>query len=285
MTTTTRKSASHNRSNIPDRLTIIDIVKDAATVIMSLRKGDLIAETKPDGSLVTAVDQEIQRQLKRILMAKWPEYGFIGEEMRHVDQVKACTQSEHGYWVLDPLDGTTNFTAGFLFFGVSLALIIDSLPVLAVTYDPVRDECFSAQLGKGAFLNGQPMTCPVTKDLSDCVANVDYKRLVVDLSTRLVRCPPYRSQRNLGSSVLEWCWLADGRIQLYLHGGQKIWDFSAGFLILREAGGAATSLSGLPLDCSNLRKRSIVAAVNQHLLTQWVEWIDANSNILQSAQF
>ncbi len=286
MPTMNSDSASNkNMSNIPDVATVIDVVKDAATLIVSLRKRSLILDVKMDGSLVTEVDQEIQNKLKRILFSNWPEYGFIGEEMAHVDQVRICQQSERGYWVLDPLDGTTNFAAGFLFFGVSLALVVDGSPVLAVIYDPVRDECFSAQLGQGACLNGNPMTCPNGQHLSDCIANVDYKHLVSDLSARLVRCPPYRSQRNLGSSVLEWCWLAAGRIQLYLHGGQKLWDFSAGYLILRESGGAATSLSGLPLDCSKLRKRSVVAAVNQPLLNQWVEWIDANSDILQSARF
>jgi fructose-1,6-bisphosphatase/inositol monophosphatase family enzyme len=85
--------------------------------------------------------------------------------------------------------------------------------------------------------------------------------------------------------VLEWCWLAAGRIQLYLHGGQKLWDFAAGYLILLEAGGAATTLSGMPLDCSKLRKRSVVAAVNKDLLDQWEEWINTNSEISQSAPF
>ncbi len=291
MSTITARSVS----NIPDLLTLTEIVKKTATALLSkggipLRNGGLAPNIKRpaiklDGSLVTEVDQRIQNQLKRTLISKWPQYGFIGEEMKHAEQVKTCEQSEHGYWVVDPLDGTTNFTAGFLFFGVSLALVIDGLPILAVIYDPVRDECFSAQLGQGAFLNGKPMTCPHTKSLRDCIANVDYKRLVGDLAAQLVRCPPYRSQRNLGSSVLEWCWLASGRIQLYLHGGQKLWDFSAGYLILQEAGGMATSLSGLPLDCSKLRKRSVVAAVNQQLLDQWVEWIDANSDISQSALF
>ncbi len=269
----------------PDRLTIIKIVKQAASKIAELNKQWTTPEVKSDGGFVTVVDREIQNYLKKILLSRWPQFGFIGEEMDHTDQVKTCEQSADGYWVLDPLDGTTNFTAGFLFYGVSLALVRSGLPVLAVIYDPVRDECFSAQLGKGAFLNGNIMTCPDTANLSDCIANIDYKRLVGDLSSQLVRSPPFRSQRNLGSSVLEWCWLAAGRIQLYLHGGQKIWDFSAGYLILQEAGGAATSLSGMPLDCSKLRKRSVVAAVNQQLLDQWVDWINANSDISQSAPF
>ncbi len=238
-----------------------------------------------DGSLVTGVDQGIQRYLMQELNTRWPQFGFIGEEMPHDDQVRVCEHSKRGFWVLDPLDGTTNFASGFLFFGISLALVIEEHPVLAIIYDPVRDECFTAQKGRGAFINGKPLVCPDTGVLSDCIANIDYKRLVGDLSSQLVRCPPYRSQRNLGSSVLEWCWLAAGRIQLYLHGGQKLWDFAAGSLILHEAGGVATSLSGQPLDCSKLRKRSVVAAVNTGLLDQWVDWIDSNSYISQSSRY
>jgi myo-inositol-1(or 4)-monophosphatase len=269
----------------PDLAELIEIVKESGALIPLLYKGGAVLERKLDGSLVTEVDQGIQQHIKSVLFAKWPQYGFIGEEMTHRSQVEVSESSKRGYWVLDPLDGTTNFTAGFLFYGISLALVVDSAPIVAVVFDPVRDECFSASRGKGAFLNGQYMRSPDTSDLADCVANVDYKRLVGDLAAQLVRCPPFRSQRNLGASVLEWCWLAAGRIQLYLHGGQKLWDFSAGYLILLEAGGAATSLSGLPLDCGSLRKRSVVAAVNPALLESWVEWIDANSDVSQSAPF
>ena len=91
-----------------------------------------------------------------------------------------------------------------------------------------------------------------------------------------MQSPPYRSQRNLGASVLEWCWLAAGRVQLYLHGGQKLWDFAGGNLILTESGGAATSLSGVPLDCGSLRKRSVVAAISPELLEQWASWLNIN---------
>ena len=131
-----------------------------------------------DGSLITGVDQGIQRYLMQELNTRWPQFGFIGEEMSHDDQVRVCEHSKRGFWVLDPLDGTTNFTSGFLFFGISLALVIKEHPVLAVTYDPVRDECFTAQKGRGAFINGKPLVCPDTGVLSDCIANIDYKRLV-----------------------------------------------------------------------------------------------------------
>ncbi len=269
----------------PELSEIVAIVKSASKQIITQDRINLDTALKGDGSLVTEVDEGMQSRLRHELLNRWPRFGFIGEEMTYEDQVRVCESDLTGYWALDPLDGTTNFISGFLFFGVSLALVIKGEPVLAVVYDPVRDECFSAEHGKGAYLNGSRLKTPATKELQDCVANVDYKRLVGDLSAQLVRCPPYRSQRNLGSSVLEWCWLAAGRIQLYLHGGQKLWDFSAGYLILLEAGGAATSLSGQPLDCGKLRKRSVVAAVNQDLLRQWELWIDNNSELSQQSPF
>ena len=278
-------SIATNTLSEPSLKDIVYIVKSAADTIIPQSMSSHSYETKKDGSFVTAVDQGMQDKLLHELRSRWPQYGFIGEEMSHSEQVHVCENSTLGYWVLDPLDGTTNFTAGFLCFGVSLALVINGIPVLAVVYDPLRKEVFSAAVGQGALLNGVSLKCPEYTELNLCIANVDYKRLVGDLSAQLVRCPPYRSQRNLGSSVLEWCWLAAGRIQLYLHGGQKLWDFAAGYLILTEAGGFATSLSGAPLDCSKLRKRSVVAAVNQQLLDQWVEWIDSNSEISQSAPF
>jgi fructose-1,6-bisphosphatase/inositol monophosphatase family enzyme len=112
--------------------------------------------------------------------------------------------------------------------------------------------------------------------LRDCVANVDYKRLVSGLADRLVRYPPYRSQRNLGSCVLEWCWLAAGRLQLYLHGGQRMWDYAAGSLILREAGGKFTTVAGNPLDCRKFTKRSVIAATSPELHALWLAWIREN---------
>jgi len=255
---------------------LCELVISVAADIEGLRSGGVEPIQKIDGSYVTVVDRKIQDVLLEHLQDRWPKYGAIGEEMEHADQVSICKESAQGYWVIDPLDGTTNFTSGFLFYGISLALVIDGQPELAVIYDPVRDECFSAQVGNGAYLNGERIHCSKGRSLEDCIANVDYKRLVGELAEQLVRSPPYRSQRNVGSSVLEWCWLAVGRVQLYLHGGQKLWDFAAGYLILTESGGAATSLSGKPLDCASLRKRSVIAAVNPELLDQWTGWIRDN---------
>lgn len=239
-------------------------------------------DAKSDGSWVTAIDRRTQSRLRAELGRRWPQYGFVGEEMPHAEQHAVCANNGggRGYWVLDPLDGTTNFAAGFPFYGISLALVADGRARLGVVFDPVRDECFTAEPGGGARLNGARLECPPPHQLgalAECIAIVDYKRLVSDLATQLVHAPPYRSQRNLGASALEWCWLAAGRAHLYLHGGQKVWDFAAGHLILTEAGGRAISLSGNPLDCVRLRKRSVVAAANPGLLALWHDWLRAHS--------
>lgn len=262
---------------LPDAFDLGELVR--ATVTPHFQTTPTQCATKPDGSWVTELDHQLQDNLQNALQIRYPQYGFIGEEMEYASQKAVCDDPTGGYWVLDPLDGTTNFRSGFLCYGVSLALVVDGRARLGVVFDPVRNETFCAKQGRGAFLNQRRLAnpSPTHPRLQHCIAIVDYKRLVGDLAAQLVRCPPYRSQRNLGSSVLEWCWLAAGRAHLYLHGGQKLWDFAAGVLILEEAGGAAVSLSGKPLDCTRLRKRAVAAASCPELLSQWRQWIARNT--------
>ena len=177
-----------------------------------------------------------------------------------------------GLWILDPLDGTINFASGVPQFAVSLALLTAEGVQLGVIYDPCRDELFSAARGCGAELNGRPLRAPQqAPPLRECVAEIDLKRLNEALRVRLVREMPFRSQRNFGSGALDWAWLADGRYQLYLHGGQKLWDYAAGSLILAEAGGRATDLAGLPVYGASLETRPVVGATNTVLQQTWLE--------------
>ncbi|MCK5923303.1 MAG: inositol monophosphatase family protein, partial [Methylococcales bacterium] len=238
---------------------------------------------KADGSFVTEIDQKLQTEIALALKAQWPQVRLLGEEMTREQQNALLEPSINGsssdeplqqqIWVLDPLDGTTNFSTGLPLFGVSLALVVDGQSQLAVVYDPTRKESFTAQRGKGAHLNGQALQSSSIDNLADCVANVDYKRLTHELAQQLVSCPPYRSQRNLGTCVLEWCWLAADRLQLYLHGGQQLWDHAAGHLILEEAGGMARSLQGAKMNARSLCKQSTVAAASPHLFELWQDWI------------
>jgi len=238
-------------------------------------------QVKRDGSFVTDHDFDIQTKLFELLRSRWPDIPLLGEEMPEDQQHEIISNAER-FWCMDPLDGTTNFTSGLPFYGISLAFIEHGLATVGVVYDPVRDECFMATSGGGAYLNGASLeTTQDTRSLH-CIACVDFKRLARTLAEHLVAQPPYKSQRNLGACVLEWCWLAANRFQLYLHGGQKLWDYAAGNLILREAGGCAVTLEGTQIpvaDQFRSRKISVVAASNPALLDDWLSWIHDRADL------
>lgn len=229
---------------------------------------------KQDGSVVTEADIAMQSRLKQELAARWPQYGFLGEEMGEDEQSALLRGDGAGVWCVDPLDGTSNFAAGIPFFAVSLALLVGGEPVLGVVYDPVRRECFSAQRGGGAYLNEQRLAVarpPLA--LKQAVAIVDFKRLAPALAQRLVTQAPYASQRSFGSVALDWCWIAAGRGDVYLHGKQNIWDLAAGGLILNEAGGHALTLAGEPVYRAEIAPRSAVAALDGRLFEEWLAWL------------
>lgn len=235
---------------------------------------DVGSYEKADGSLVTEVDGALQRRLASALQEHRPEYRFLGEEMSADEQRRLLATAEGPLWVLDPLDGTTNFAAGLPFYSVSLALVEAGEALAGVIYDPVRRECFSARRGGGAWCNGAAVA-PRSQaaSLREALACVDFKRLPKPLAQRLAAQPPYRSQRNLGSCALEWCWLAAGRFHVYLHGGMKLWDHAAGQLILAEAGGLACTLEGEAIRSDTTAARSVVAARDPQLQQQWQAWL------------
>jgi myo-inositol-1(or 4)-monophosphatase len=173
--------------------------------------------------------------------------------------------------LLGPLDGTSNFAAGIPYFCVSLALLRQGEVELAIIYDPLREECFSAERGKGAWVNGEPLRAPqASRPLKQGIALIDLKRLTPELAARVVTHPPYSSQRNLGSGALDWCYVASGRVDVYLHGGQKLWDYAAGQLILAEAGGHASTLNGESVLINALHPRSVVGAADEGNYRQWL---------------
>ena len=253
------------------------LVRTAAEVELVPRFGVSGSSIKGDGTLVTVADTGMQARLAAGLFAYWPEFPLIGEEMSEAEQHGAL-HAGGSIWCLDPLDGTTNFVNGIPFFAVSLALLRDGQPILGLVYDPLRQECFTAVRGGGAWLNGEPLGAGAHMPaLRRCVAVVDFKRLQPRLAGRLGVDPPYGSQRNLGACTLEWCWLAAGRIHLSLHGGQKLWDYAAGSLILQEAGGVAMTLDGQPIGYDSLASSSAVAARTADLYEAWRTWITYNA--------
>lgn len=261
---------------LPDLQTLAQTIRDIAREEILPRFEKVGFAVKQDGSLLTEADLETNRRIREFLYQRWPDIAFLSEEMEAAEQAQLLREAD-ALWCLDPLDGTSNFAAGIPLFAVSLALFQQGDVVLALTYDPVRDEMFSAQTGQGAWLNGKPLQCHDSGfTLCNAVAIVDFKRLPTRLSHALLDHKPYGSQRNLGSCVLEWAWMAANRGQLYLHGGMKLWDLAAGTLILSEAGGHACTLQGEPVFKAALEPRSVVISPDKPLFDEWLQYLQEN---------
>ncbi|MCW8923318.1 MAG: inositol monophosphatase family protein, partial [Gammaproteobacteria bacterium] len=179
---------------------------------------------KDDGSVITSADLAMQKKLDFELKRAWPQIALLGEEMAEQVQQKVINSGQ-AYWCIDPLDGTNNYAAGIPLFAVSIALIDNREPVVGLIYDPARDEMFTARKGEGAFLNGEKLSAKNSAHQANrIIAEIEMKRLPQELAVRLITEQPYGSHRNSGSSVIDWCWVAAGRLDVYLHGGQKLWD-------------------------------------------------------------
>ncbi len=250
------------------------IIQQAAEQELLPRFHSIERRFKADDSIVTEADIAMQQRLTQVLQQQWPAIALLGEEMSEAEQLAQMTHSDHGLWVLDPLDGTSNFAAGIPFFSVSLALLINGEVQLGIIYDPVRKECFCAIAGEGAWLNGERLAPrPAALPLANCIAQVDFKRLPAKMAAKIATQPPYSSQRSFGSGALDWCWLAAGRVHLYLHGKQKLWDYSAGQLILQEAGGESCTFDGQPVFIGELASRSVVAALQPQHFEAWRRYL------------
>ncbi|WP_295451632.1 inositol monophosphatase family protein [uncultured Thiodictyon sp.] len=262
----------------PDLQRLTQVLRAAAHSEIMPRFHHVKSSAKADGSLVTETDAAAQASITAALTQIWPGIPLLGEEMTQHEQAQLLGTADQAIWVLDPLDGTSNYAGGYPGFAISLALVEHGQVVQGAVLDPVRNECFCARRGGGAWCNGAPIApfAPGPR-LGDCLAMVDFKRLPAARIPALFRPGGFRSQRNLGASALEWCWLAAGRFQLYLHGGQKLWDYAAGQLIADEAGVASRayrpygSAAAAGLD---LEPRLQVAAATPALLEQWLAFID-----------
>ncbi len=255
------------------------IVKDIAQTEVTPRYLNVAHSRKPDGSLFTEADLACQNALVEALRALAP-LPVVGEEMSDDEHREQWLAGQAGMWCIDPIDGTSNFVNGIPYFAVSVALMRNGRSEIGVVYDPIADEMFSAELGRGAWLNGTPL--PIArkhKELQQTMAGIEMNRLPMPLLRQVSLYPPYCSQRNFGASTLDWCYVAAGRLDLYLHGGQKLWDYAAGSLILQEAGGAFRTLEQEDFWADDPWQRSVVAALDSELYTDWCTWIEVARKI------
>jgi len=248
--------------NLADTVSSLLINAGGNIVIPAYRSQISKLEFKDDGSIVTETDLKCQRFLSSELLRMFPDIGFLGEEMS-LDEQLACLNGGERFWCVDPLDGTGNFTIPMPHFALSLALIENGKPCLAVIHDPVANETWIAVKDGGAFLNNMKITVSRYDKLPQAVGFIDFKRLDADRATLLATRKIFRSQRNIGSCALEWAWLAAGRAHFIIHGGEKIWDYSAGSLIAEEAGAIVSDFNGRHPFHTNQISSPIVATTHR----------------------
>ena len=201
--------------------------------------------TKGRGNLVTQTDLEIEAYLQQVLTEEFPDHRLLSEE------TAAGTDTAGWVWVIDPLDGTRNFVSGIPFFCINLALCYDGEPCAAVTYDPNHEEAFSAERGRGLWVNDQPVRASSKSTVQASVLGIDLGyddrrgRAALQLVQQLF--PGFQAVRVPGSAALGLAYAAAGRFDLFVHHYLFPWDIAAGILLVHEAGGTITDRDGGPI--------------------------------------
>lgn len=251
---------------------VIEAVREAAAREILPRFRTVASLRKDDGSVVTEADIATQRALTRAL-GRIEAVAVLGEEMPEGEQRRIWGAGGR-LWCVDPVDGTSNFSAGIPYFAVSVALMQDGRPVLGVIHDPIADEAYFAVRGAGAWLNGSPIARPAGEvELGRAVAEIDLRRTLAHVRHEIKHHPPFARRLTSGASALSWCHLAAGRIDLYLHAGQKVWDYAAGALIAEETGACTATLREDDFWAGPAWERSVIAARTPALFAAWRDWV------------
>jgi len=226
--------------------------------------------------LVTEADCMAQEAIREIIHKAFPDHDFVGEEDAAERKAKGLSpiperRSEYR-WVVDPLDGTTNYVHHLPGYAVSIALQQGDDLILGVVLDPLSEECFVAQRGHGATLNGQPITTSGCGRIGQALVAVSFSPHVERDSPEIRRFVEIllaaQSVRRMGSAALNLCYVAAGRLDAYVATSVSIWDIAAGLLLVTEAGGAVSAIDGHPL---SLERPELIACASQSLAADLIQ--------------
>jgi len=253
--------------------TAIEAVLRAGEVQMAHFGQAMRVEKKGAIDLVTEIDIEVERAFRAMIAERFPDHQVLGEEFGS-DEDRASVP--RFCWVFDPVDGTTNYAHGLPIFCSSLALEVDGEPMVAAVYDPNRKELFTAERGRGAWLNGQPLHVSTAASLIDSLlvtgfhydVQKDPGDVIALFGAFISRA---RAVRRLGSAALDLCYVAAGRFDGFWEKKLQPWDVAGGALIVSEAGGRVTSMTGAPY----ASRGGSVLATNGHIHDEMLAVIGA----------
>ena len=212
---------------------------------------NLQVKTKGPANFVTASDIRTQKIIYEELSYAKPDWSFIMEESKPIEN-----QNTKARFIIDPIDGTTNFMHGNPNFAISIAAEIDNRLEAAIIYSPITDEMFTAERGKGSFLNDKRIRVATRKKLSESILITGIphlgrgnKELFIKEMDKII--PEVAGIRRSGSAALDLAWIAAGRYDIFWERGLSVWDIAAGILLVREAGGFAKGIDGSDQDLWN----------------------------------
>ncbi|UFS69627.1 inositol monophosphatase [Geomonas sp. RF6] len=221
----------------------VGAAREAGKLQKELLWSDFSISHKGEVDLVTEVDRRCEEMVVARLREATPDFGFLAEENQYQDG------STSHRWVIDPVDGTTNYAHGFPWFCVSIALEVEGSPVLGVIYHVMMDELFTAIRGKGAYLNGKKMQVSQHEPLKGCLlaTGFPYDRTWDNENNFNHFCAFHmetRGVRRAGAAALDLAYVAAGRLDGFWECKLKPWDVAAGVLLVAEAGGVVTNYAG-----------------------------------------
>lgn len=257
-----------------------EAAKKAGDIILGNAGGAEVTERKANSrDLLTLIDPLCEKTIRTTVLDRFPDHDFLGEEdvppgkeaSAAAIEEKLSSNGSDWLWIVDPIDGTTNFVHGMPLNMPSIAVAYKGIVVVGVIYDPHRDELFTATKGGGSFLNGNSIEVGEQRELGDAVVAMGSPPGEESMKMSLIGVqalmPKVRTIRMIGSAAIMLAWIANGRLTAYWEYDLSSWDIAAGALIIQEAGGDFTDLAGDPF---TLQTRKIVASngkVHDELLT------------------
>lgn len=231
--------------------------------------------------LVTEIDKGSERLIRNLVLTHFPHHSFLGEEgvepgpeasSRALEDFR---EAEY-LWIVDPIDGTTNFVHGFPYFCVSIALAHNGEVIVGVVYDPMRDELFVAEKGKGAYVHGKRMQVSKEETLRGSLIATGlpadhHYALPLNLKGIQAVAPKVRNLRIAGSAALHMAYVASGRLSGFWEIGLNSWDLAAGSLLIQESGGIVSDTFGKPFE---LGVRNVAASnglIHEELIAELAE--------------
>ena len=256
--------------------TVLEVCVDAARQAGALVRSRFLTEMeiriKSYADIVTDVDLASEKIILGILTSEFPQFSILAEESEPVTNDSAYT------WVVDPIDGTRNFAEGIPHFCLVVALAKGNQMVVGVSFDPLKDEMFTAEQGKGAFLNRKRIKVSERQEVPDSILGFDlgYVDQKASLALDMIRSlwPNIQGMRLMGSSALRLAYPACGRLDIYFHHHLSPWDIASGLLLVQESGGNVVDKQG---EAANLFTPSIIASSPQLIerflvATDGLEW-------------